>query len=169
MVVVASVVALDDSVRVFAPRPTRLNCLCVRPDLPAGTTAAILPLLDCQRTVRDLYDTLKTRHNFIQEVISLYVASPATHPRCRYLLMLLCWNTYTGVCTAHVWIRYIGSLNVDVPMCLQLGWAGFKQEVTAFYHGLSTHASSRQVFLSTEPFVLEPPKKRRDFKKVTFK
>ena len=53
-------------------------CVCCV-DLPAGTTAAILPLLDCQRTVRDLYDTLKTRHSFIQEVISLYVASPATH------------------------------------------------------------------------------------------
>jgi hypothetical protein len=54
-------------------------------------------------------------------------------------------------------------------MRVQLGWAGFKQEVTAFYHGLSTHASSRQVFLSTEPFALAPPQKRRDFKKVTFK
>jgi hypothetical protein len=52
---------------------------------------------------------------------------------------------------------------------LQLGWTGFKEEVTAFYHGLSTHASSRQVFLSTEPFTLPPPQKRRDFKKVTFK
>lgn len=70
---------------VFDSRITRLNFLCLRADLPAGTTAAILPLLDCKRTVRDLYDTLKTQHDFIQEVPSTCLASSATHQRCKML------------------------------------------------------------------------------------
>ena len=41
--------------------------LC-RQDLPAGTTAAILPLLDCKRTVRQVYDELKGRQTFVEEM-----------------------------------------------------------------------------------------------------
>ena len=41
--------------------------LC-RQDLPAGTTAAILPLLDCKRTVRQVYDELKGRQSFVKEM-----------------------------------------------------------------------------------------------------
>ena len=39
-----------------------------RQDLPAGTTAAILPLLDCKRTVRQVYDELKGRQTFVKEM-----------------------------------------------------------------------------------------------------
>ena len=67
------------------------------------------------------------------------------------------------------WLLLVLPVFVFLGSRSQLGWKGFKEEVTAFYHVLSTHASSRQVFLSTEPYTLAPPKKQRDFKKVSFK
>jgi hypothetical protein len=79
------------------------------------------------------------------------------HPQCCACLRLR--QTAGAVCCLHC----------RVAALPQLGWEGFHKEVVAFYHGLSTHASSRQVFLSTEPYDLPPPQKRRDFKKVVFK
>ena len=61
-------------------------------------------------------------------------------------------------------LRRPGSLSVRPTDCL----AALAQ-VTAFYHGLVTSASSRQFFLSAEPYDLPQPKQRRDYRKVTFK
>ena len=53
---------------------------------------------------------------------------------------------------------------------LTCGWLlAALAQVTAFYHGLVTSASSRQFFLSAEPYDLPQPKQRRDYRKVTFK
>ena len=54
-------------------------------------------------------------------------------------------------------------------MRLALGCVAALAQVTAFYHGLVTSASSRQFFLSAEPYDLPQPKQRRDYRKVTFK
>ena len=35
-------------------------------DLPAGVTAAVLPLLDCKNTVQDLYDITAKQHQFVK-------------------------------------------------------------------------------------------------------
>eukprot|EP01043_Picozoa_sp_COSAG02_P054749 COSAG02_NODE_6251_length_3699_cov_1.551389_1_plen_139_part_00 len=86
----------------FAARCTRLNCLCLRTDLPAGTTAAILPLLDCQRTVRDLYDTLKTKHDFIQQV-PLYIPCIIRHPSRRPAATCCCYYARTHR-RSHSWL-----------------------------------------------------------------
>ena len=43
------------------------------------------------------------------------------------------------------------------------GW-----QVREFYQKLTTHASSRQTFLSTEPYDLPRPQKMREYKRIKF-
>jgi hypothetical protein len=43
-----------------------------------------------------------------------------------------------------------------------------RRQVIAFYQGLATHASSRQVFLSAVPYELPRPRQHRDFRRVQF-
>ena len=88
----------------------------VHKNLPAGVTAAILPLLDCRNSVRDLYEKAKNQHQFIAD----------------------------------------------------MSFRQFKKQVTEFYHQLATHASSRQVFLSSTPYSTPRPKMQREYKRVMF-